>query len=53
MNKYSFDLMYRFDEQDGRMALMMAACYGHHESISILIANGAYVNMTMKVNLWS
>ena len=49
MNKYSFDLMYRFDEQDGETALMMATGKRRDECVSILITNGADVNMAMEV----
>ena len=37
------------DEQDGNTALMMAARNGLDESVSILVANGADVNMATKV----
>ena len=37
------------DEQGGETALMAAAHNGHHECISILVANGADVNMASKV----
>ena len=38
-----------YDEQFGFTALMLAASYGHHEIVSILIANGADVNMATEV----
>ena len=50
MNKYNFDFMFHFNEQDGSTALMKAARYGHHECAAILIANGAEVNMAKEVN---
>ena len=37
------------DEQGGETALMGAAHNGHHECLSILVANGADVNMASKV----
>jgi ankyrin repeat protein len=50
MNKPNFGLMYHCNEQGGMTALMMAARNGHHGCISMLIANGADVNVAMKVN---
>ncbi len=38
-----------YDEQDGNTALMMATRNGLDESVSILVANGADVNMATKV----
>jgi ankyrin repeat protein len=40
--------MYHFNEQDGTALMMTAGC-GHHECISILIANGANVNIVSEV----
>ena len=37
------------DEQDGETALIKAAASGHHECVSILVANGADVNMATTV----
>ena len=50
MNDHSFDFMFHFNEQDGSTALMTAASNGHQECISVLIANGAEVNMANEVN---
>ena len=41
--------LYNCDEQGGETALMAAAENGHHACISILVANGADVNMASKV----
>ena len=38
-----------WNEQNGDTALMLAASEGHHECVSILVANGADVNMATEV----
>ncbi len=40
---------YDYDEQVGETALMSADNNGHHECVSILVANGADVNIASKV----
>jgi ankyrin repeat protein len=49
MYEYNFGLFYHLDEQDGETALMMATRKRHDECVSILIANGADINMAMEV----
>jgi ankyrin repeat protein len=44
--------MYHFNEQNGMTTLMLTAGNGHHECISVLIANGADVNIVSEVNIY-
>jgi hypothetical protein len=46
------DVLNPCDEQDGDTALMMAARNDLDKSVSILVANGADVNMATKVLEW-
>ena len=52
-NTFTISELYVFVNKDGATALMIAACGGHHECVSILLAHGADNNFTTKVSALS